>query len=123
MMIDQDIQQRALLRQRRRMVELERRIQIEGVACPPGLVEERDELRLVVAMLETGLPTSAVAEPPAQIAIELAQRIVWSTDGKQMVLVPAGKFVLGVDQSYRGDNRPAHEVDLPAYYIDLTPVT
>ena len=122
MMTDHDLQRRALERQRRRMVELERRIQIEGPACPPTLLEERDELRLIVAVLEAGLPAPESAEPPAP-AVELAQRIVWPTDGKQMVLVVAGTFVLGVDQSYRGDNRPAHEVDLPAYYIDHTPVT
>jgi formylglycine-generating enzyme required for sulfatase activity len=122
-MIDQEMQHRALQRQRRRMVELKRRIQVEGAACPPGVLEEHDELRLLVAMLEANLPAEDIAEPSSQAAVELAQRIVWTADGKHMVLVPAGTFVLGTDQSYRGDNRPAHEVYLPAYYIDVTPVT
>jgi formylglycine-generating enzyme required for sulfatase activity len=121
-MTNQDIQQRAVERQRRRMVELERRIQIEGAACPPGLLEERDELRLVVAALEAGLPAPVVVPPPQPASVE-AQRVVWPADGKDMVLVPAGPFVFGVEQSHRRDNQPAHEVDLPAYYIDRTPVT
>lgn len=130
-MTDRDIQQRALVRQRRRMVELEQRIQIEGAACPPMLLEEREELRLVVAVLEASLPTAmlegglpaAATAAPRPPSVELAQRIAWPTDGKEMVLVPAGPFVLGTDQSSRRDSQPAHEVDLPAYYIDRTPVT
>jgi iron(II)-dependent oxidoreductase len=41
------------------------------------------------------------------------------------VLVPAGPFVMGTDDRVRAyDNeRPAHEVDLPAFRIDVTPVT
>lgn len=123
-MTELNIQHRALLRQRRRMAELEQRIQREGAACPPTLLEEHDELQLVVAALEAGLPAQPIADSPAEVVIvELVQRIVWPTDGKQMVMVPAGPFVLGLDQAGRHDNRPAHEVDLPAYYIDQTPVT
>jgi formylglycine-generating enzyme required for sulfatase activity len=122
-MIDGDMHQRALARQRSRMVELDRRIQIEGAACPPGLLAERDELRLVVAVLEAGLPAPAVAQPSQPQMVQLVQRIIWQADGKEMVLVPAGSFIFGTEQSSRRDNQPAHEVDLPAYYIDRTPVT
>ena len=34
-----------------------------------------------------------------------------------MVPIPAGKFVMG-DDNHEPDERPAHEVNLPAYYID-----
>jgi formylglycine-generating enzyme required for sulfatase activity len=40
-----------------------------------------------------------------------------------MVLVPAGAFILGLEQGQRGYEQPAHEVVLPAFYIDRTPVT
>jgi iron(II)-dependent oxidoreductase len=40
------------------------------------------------------------------------------------VLVPAGTFAMGTDDPCAYDNeRPRHEVDLPAFWIDVTPVT
>ena len=41
------------------------------------------------------------------------------------VLVPAGSFTMGTDtHAWAYDNeRPAHEVELPAFFIDTTPVT
>jgi iron(II)-dependent oxidoreductase len=40
------------------------------------------------------------------------------------VLVPAGPFVMGTDEPWAYDNeRPAHVVDLPAFWIDTAPVT
>jgi iron(II)-dependent oxidoreductase len=47
-----------------------------------------------------------------------------AADGK-MVCVPDGPFVMGTDDTvWAYDNeRPAHEVNLPAFYIDKTPVT
>lgn len=42
--------------------------------------------------------------------------------GVSMVLVPAGAFIMGSDSGYPKE-RPAHEVFLSAYYIDLTEVT
>jgi formylglycine-generating enzyme required for sulfatase activity len=124
-MTDHTIQRRALERQRRRLAELEQRVVLDGAACSPSLLEERDELRLIVGMLEASAPALEVAAPtPAPPdALELASRILWPADSKEMVLVPAGPFVLGVDQSYRKNDQPAHEVVLPAFYIDRTPVT
>jgi iron(II)-dependent oxidoreductase len=40
------------------------------------------------------------------------------------VLVPAGQFAMGTDDAASLDNeRPSHEVDLPAFWIDGAPVT
>ena len=40
------------------------------------------------------------------------------------VLVPPGSFTMGTDDPWAYDNeRPAHTVDLPAYWIDAAPVT
>jgi formylglycine-generating enzyme required for sulfatase activity len=116
------LQRRALERQRRRLAELERRIAHDGPACAPGVLEERDELKLIVTMLEASLPEPIIVEAP-QPSQAFDQRIIWPADGKEMVLVPAGPFVLGAKQSYRGDDQPAHEVVLPAFYIDRTLVT
>ncbi len=54
---------------------------------------------------------------------DLPARIVWAADGKEMVLVPAGPFVLGTDGGHRTQDQPAHQVALPAFYVDRTPVT
>ncbi len=51
-------------------------------------------------------------EPPA---------VPKSEDGAEMVLVPAGEFLMGTDNS--GDQSPRHRVYLDAYYIDKVPVT
>lgn len=40
------------------------------------------------------------------------------------VLVPAGEFAMGTDEPWAYDNeRPEHRVDLPAYWIDASPIT
>ena len=41
------------------------------------------------------------------------------------MLVPAGDFVMGTEtEAFAYDNeRPAHAVDLPAFFIDAAPVT
>jgi len=40
-----------------------------------------------------------------------------------MVAVPAGAFTMGRDQSPHADEAPAHQVSLPAFYLDATLVT
>ena len=39
-----------------------------------------------------------------------------------MALVPAGPFTMGADAGGELDEHPAHAVDLPAFYLDLTEV-
>jgi formylglycine-generating enzyme required for sulfatase activity len=57
---------------------------------------------------ETPTPAPTAPEPPTVTEI--------------MVEIPAGPFVMGQDNGDRED-RPAHEVDLPAYEIDKFEVT
>jgi serine/threonine-protein kinase len=40
-----------------------------------------------------------------------------------MILVPAGDFIMGMDEGGEPDERPAHRVTLPAFYLDETEVT
>ena len=47
-------------------------------------------------------------------------------DGKEMVLVPAGEFLMGstdADKDAQGDEKPQHKVYLDAFYMDKTEVT
>jgi eukaryotic-like serine/threonine-protein kinase len=124
--MDNTVLERALRRQRNHMTDLERRIALEGLACPPDLLEEREELRLILALLEDALPATAPlarSDPLLPTARELPARISWPIDGKEMVLVPAGPFILGAARAYRTQDQPAHEVTLPTFYLDRTPVT
>ncbi len=40
-----------------------------------------------------------------------------------MVLIPSGRFLMGLNQSSSPEVSPAHEVTLPAFHLDRTPVT
>ena len=40
-----------------------------------------------------------------------------------MLIVPAGPFTMGRDIGGEDDEHPAHEVTLPSFYLDKTPVT
>jgi len=48
--------------------------------------------------------------------------IVWKMDGKEMVLIPGGEFLMGSDEGPEKE-RPAHSVVVDAFYIDRYPVT
>jgi len=75
------------------------------------------------------IPTPAPPAPapptatPYQGSLPLT---ITDQDGKTMVLVPAGPFLMGstdADSAADSDEKPQHEVYLDAYYIDKTEVT
>lgn len=68
------------------------------------------EVRPVVAQL-----TSKTAPKTASLPQEIDY-------GGRMVLVPAGEFIMG-DDSHNDDEKPAHKVTLPDFYIDKFEVT
>jgi formylglycine-generating enzyme required for sulfatase activity len=49
-------------------------------------------------------------------------RITWEKDGKEMILIPGGSFVMGCDEG-PAKHRPQHSVHVEAFYIDRYPVT
>ena len=54
---------------------------------------------------------------------QLSQTI-FGNDGVEMVLIPAGKFLMGSDgEDARDDEKPVHSVYLDAFYMDKYPVT
>jgi len=63
-------------------------------------------------------------EPNAAVQAEtrLPHRIVWEQDGKEMILMAGGSFVIGRDDGPE-NARPQHPVSLDAFYIDRYPVT
>ncbi|MEN3301997.1 ergothioneine biosynthesis protein EgtB [Pseudonocardia sp.] len=81
--------------------------------------QQHDETMLATHQLRTGAPVLHAEAPPAPPA-PLAART-----GPREVLVPAGAFTQGTSgEPWALDNeRPAHTVELPAYWIDVHPVT
>jgi len=76
--------------------------------------QQHDETMLATHQLRTGAPVlTADPPPPARVGVS----------GE--VLIPGGEFVMGTDtEAWALDNeRPAHTVHMPAYFIDAAPVT
>ncbi|WP_033338851.1 ergothioneine biosynthesis protein EgtB [Catenuloplanes japonicus] len=76
--------------------------------------QQHDETMLATHQLRSGPPVLPVsAPPPATVKI------------KSEVLLPSGPFTMGTDvEPWALDNeRPAHVVDVPAFFIDAAPVT
>ncbi|MEV6206718.1 ergothioneine biosynthesis protein EgtB [Kitasatospora sp. NPDC051914] len=76
--------------------------------------QQHDETMLITHQLRQGAAVLAAPPPPAA-----ADRL------PAEVLVPAGPFIMGTDtEPWALDNeRPAHQVDLPAFRLDTAPVT
>jgi iron(II)-dependent oxidoreductase len=76
--------------------------------------QQHDETMLATHQLRVGTPVlTAPAPPPARVPVT----------GE--VLVPGGSFSMGTDtEAWALDNeRPAHQVQVPAFFIDRAPVT
>jgi iron(II)-dependent oxidoreductase len=78
--------------------------------------QQHDETMLATHQLRRGEPVLAGTPTPA--AVDPASL-------PAEVLIPAGPFTIGTSvEPWALDNeRPAHQVDLPAYWIDTVPVT
>lgn len=70
--------------------------------------------------LPVELPTSTAEPSPTSAPTALPPTVF--KHGVEMVIVPAGSFVMGYNEGYANE-RPEHEVYLDAFYIDLTEVT
>ncbi|MEU8607697.1 ergothioneine biosynthesis protein EgtB [Actinoplanes sp. NPDC048791] len=76
--------------------------------------QQHDETMLATHQLRTGAPV-LTADPPPPARVPVAGE----------VLIPGGPFAMGTDtEPWALDNeRPAHTVDVPAFFIDAAPVT
>lgn len=68
-------------------------------------------------VVASALSLAKPPEPPPAADKPLPARI----DG--MILIPAGPFTMGADTGGEPDEWPAHQVTLPAYYLDENEVT
>jgi formylglycine-generating enzyme required for sulfatase activity len=81
--------------------------------------EEIEELEQHLEELKQSTPPSKVSPlhshpKPEQYEVLSSDRIIWKKDGKEMVRVPAGKFLYGNAKEKR---------ELDEFWIDKTPVT
>jgi iron(II)-dependent oxidoreductase len=76
--------------------------------------QQHDETMLATHQLRTGAPVLPAPPPPTPPAPVRGE-----------VLIPGGAFTMGTStEAWALDNeRPAHAVDVPAYFIDRAPVT
>ena len=81
--------------------------------------QQHDETMLATHQLRTGAPVLHAPPPPTPPPTPAV------APAAAEVLVPAGPFTMGTDtEPWALDNeRPAHVVDLPAFWIDTVPVT
>ena len=79
--------------------------------------QQHDETMLITHQLRTGAPALTAAAPPAAPADAASL--------PREVLIPGGPFTMGTStEAWALDNeRPAHTVTVPAFYLDTTPVT
>jgi iron(II)-dependent oxidoreductase len=79
--------------------------------------QQHDETMLITHQLRRGAPVLPAAEPPPPPPDALGL--------PAEVLVPGGPFTMGTSsEPWALDNeRPAHTVHVPAFYLDTTPVT
>lgn len=87
-------------------------------------------LVLVTALLALNLwllrhpGRSSPAGAPAAIPLGAAREVVNPRDGQTLVLVPGGAFLMGAEgTASEEDERPAHTVEVEAFYIGKTEVT
>ncbi|GAA2056252.1 ergothioneine biosynthesis protein EgtB [Catenulispora yoronensis] len=79
--------------------------------------QQHDETMLITHQLRTGEPALRRPAPPAPPADALSL--------PPEVFVPGGPFTMGTStEAWALDNeRPAHQLDLPGFWLDTTPVT
>jgi gamma-glutamyl hercynylcysteine S-oxide synthase len=79
--------------------------------------QQHDETMLITHQLRKGAPALTAAPPPAPPADVLSL--------PREVLIPGGPFTMGTStEPWALDNeRPAHTVSVPAFYLDTAPVT
>jgi gamma-glutamyl hercynylcysteine S-oxide synthase len=111
------------------------KIRLTGPLAEDGFVynmviqheHQHDETMLATHQLRRGAPalldrplSGGPSSGPGMLGATLTEKAL-----PQEVLVPGGRFVMGTsDDPWAYDNeRPAHPVDVPAFFIDTTPVS
>lgn len=63
-----------------------------------------------------------MAQKDASFSAKTTSTIIWPTDGKDMVFIPGGSFIMGSDEG-NPNHQPQHQVFVADFYLDRWPVT
>ncbi len=77
---------------------------------------------IAVCLVSIGCDRGTEVPPPGKSAAAMTPRTLTTSSGLMMVLIPAGEFEMG-DNEGDPDERPAHQVQLSAFYMDTHEVT
>lgn len=92
----------------------------ENTATPnPTKISTETKTSIPLTSTSITVPTIEVTATPV---LEIGSTMVSEKDGMTMVYVPRGEFTMGSEDD-DPDERPAHKLDLEAYWIDKTEVT
>jgi formylglycine-generating enzyme required for sulfatase activity len=95
-------------------------------SAPPPAERGSERASHAASLPSARTQAPAPAEPPPAPAPAPAQEPEGAPPPARiegMILVPAGPFVMGADRGGEPDERPAHTVTLPAFYLDENEVT
>lgn len=88
------------------------------VACSPRDRANDTPDAAALPIASTPLASATVSTAPAASATATPE-----VAPEGMARVPGGPFTMGADRVGEGDEHPAHEVTIPAFFLDLTEVT
>jgi formylglycine-generating enzyme required for sulfatase activity len=92
-----------------------------------AVLSDRGLEHVVAELLRVIRPTSEPARPPRHVSLRPTTMKRLQFEGLEMVLIPAGEFLMGsdpsVDKYVRDDEQPQHTLYLPDYYLAKMPVT
>ncbi len=94
----------------------------QAAASVTARVSETAGINPTLTPTRTVTPLPAPTEPPATPAPTLMPTEIADSQGIVMRLIPAGPFTMGSDDGMP-DEKPAHRIDLPAFYMDKYEVT
>jgi formylglycine-generating enzyme required for sulfatase activity len=90
----------------------------------PLLTGEGKNIKERLANFLASLNTLAPAPKPDTVIVRNDLEKIVGKDGIEMVLIPAGKFIMGSPKDQgEEDEKPQHEVYVESYYIDVHEVT
>lgn len=93
----------------------------EAVAALRAVLSDGDQ-RIAVPARDALIALGELAAETAPVTPDAADIVVNPTDGSQLILIPAGEFLMGSDDADK-DERPQHSEHVGEFRIAKTPVT